>query len=47
MSQLYYIQPTMPASNNSSRMTFDNKFKLKAVEIAEQIGKRAAARHIG
>ena len=37
---------TMAPSNNSTRMSFDNKFKLKAVEIAEQIGNRAAARQL-
>ena len=37
---------TMPASNNSSRMSFDSKFKLKAVELAEQLNIRAAARHL-
>ena len=36
----------MAPSNNSTRMSFDNKFKLKAVEIAEQIGNRAAARQL-
>ena len=36
----------MPASNNSSRMSFDNKFKLKAVELAEQLGNRPAARQL-
>ena len=37
---------TMAPSNNSTRMSFSNKFKLKAVEIAEQIGLRAAARQL-
>ena len=37
---------TMAPSNNSTRMSFSNKFKLKAVEIAEQIGNRAAAKQL-
>ena len=37
---------TMAPTNNSTRMSFSNKFKLKAVEIAEQIGNRAAAKQL-
>ena len=37
----------MAPSNNSSRMSFTNKFKLKTVEIAEQIGNRAAGNQLG
>ena len=36
----------MAPSNNSTRMSFSNKFKLKAVEIAQQIGNRAAAKQL-
>ena len=36
----------MAPSNNSTRQSFSNKFKLKAVEIAEQIGNRTAAKQL-
>ena len=36
----------MAPSRNSTRVNFTNQFKLKAVEIAEQIGDRAAAKQL-
>ena len=36
----------MPGSNNSSNMSFENKFKLKAIDLAKQIGYRAAGREL-
>ena len=36
----------MSGSNNSSNMSFENKFKLKAIDLAKQIGYRAAGREL-
>ena len=36
----------MSGSNNSSNMSFENKFKLKAVDLAKQIGHRAAGKEL-